>query len=414
MVFKPFKGEENSSEKETQLHEIDNPLFKFIFPKDHGISNKEWDSVDDPDSPFKVSRLFTERQDSLLDGKSNHGRLNTVLAQRRESQVEALLNLFNPRLPYSEYANFSTTAERERWRARVFGSVESLHNDYHGNCGGEGGGGHMSHVPVAAFDPVFWLHHWSVFSPLPFPSVPTDMIGFISNIDRIVAIWQGVNTKSWVPEQRIDRRQAIDSDSLLPFRSLNTDKPFWTSKDVEPVESFGYTYPEIEDSPTSQDLAKRVFRKYRWSSQAYNRGARGKLPLPEDMKVNPLIDSFVFRYNTGNLESRLSTEFEVVTNQQISQMVAAPTMSSQQILLSVPEPKLQTAVNIAPLGGLAADNQSVVTKDSAPEDKDLSHGPPNSKDQELLSGKPQGTDILRQWYIDTLVKRCVTCCTVMK
>ena len=39
----------------------------------------------------------------------------------------------------------------------LYGSIESIHNRYHGLCGGEG---HMSRVPVAAFDPIFWLHHW--------------------------------------------------------------------------------------------------------------------------------------------------------------------------------------------------------------------------------------------------------------
>ena len=130
------------------------------------------------------------------------------------------------------------------------------------------------------------------------------------------------------------------------------------------------------------------------------------------MKVLTLTDCPVFKYNTGNLESRLSTQYEIVTKQQISKRVAAPTMSSQQVLLSLPEPEVQTAVNITPLEGLAADNQPVVPKDPASEDKDLSQGPPNKKDQELLSGKPQGTDVLRQWYIDALVERCVTCCIV--
>lgn len=162
MVFKPSIGKD-SPEKELELQEISNPLNKFTFPKVRGISSDEWDFIDDPDYPFKASRSFTERQDNLLIGKSDHRQLNTVLAQRRESQVEALLNLFNPKLAYNKYANFSTTGSREDWEAEVKGSVESLHDDYHGNCGG-GRGGHMSHIPAAAFDPVFWLHHWSVFS----------------------------------------------------------------------------------------------------------------------------------------------------------------------------------------------------------------------------------------------------------
>lgn len=159
---------------------------------------------------------------------------------------------------------------------------------------------------------------------------------------------------------------------------------------MERVERFGYTYTEIKDSPKSQDLANRVFRKYSWLSQAYN-----KDNSTADVELLKLNNCPVFKYNTGNLESMLSTEFKIVTQQQISKIVAAPTMSSQQVLVSLPEPEVQTAVNVAPLEGLAAKNQPVVTKGPASEDKDLSQGIPNRKDQELLSEKPQGTDVLR-------------------
>jgi len=52
-----------------------------------------------------------------------------------------------------------------------FDSAEGLHNSLHNWCGGpiarvgdDGKGvvGHMSEVPVAAFDPIFWFHHWYV------------------------------------------------------------------------------------------------------------------------------------------------------------------------------------------------------------------------------------------------------------
>jgi len=40
--------------------------------------------------------------------------------------------------------------DKENW-----GSVEDIHNAVHNNMGGSGG--HMSSVPVSAFDPIFWL-----------------------------------------------------------------------------------------------------------------------------------------------------------------------------------------------------------------------------------------------------------------
>lgn len=38
-------------------------------------------------------------------------------------------------------------------------NLEFIHNYVHGCAGGDG---HMGNVPVAAFDPLFWLHHWQV------------------------------------------------------------------------------------------------------------------------------------------------------------------------------------------------------------------------------------------------------------
>ena len=54
---------------------------------------------------------------------------------------------------------------------RASGSIEGLHGTYHIMVGGwndeaidsKKKTGHMSSVPVAAFDPVFWMHHWYVF-----------------------------------------------------------------------------------------------------------------------------------------------------------------------------------------------------------------------------------------------------------
>jgi len=47
-----------------------------------------------------------------------------------------------------------------------FGSIEDIHNSVHGMVGGNGEDGlgrkvtgHMSSVPISAFDPIFWLHH---------------------------------------------------------------------------------------------------------------------------------------------------------------------------------------------------------------------------------------------------------------
>lgn len=154
MVYMPFDTDK-PERSENELQEMDNPLFKFSFPKSDGIKDQEWTSLG-----FTASRSFTVRQGKQ---ESDHRQLNTVLAQRREGKVESLLDLFyHPK--YKSFVRFSNKAskydkEKKEWVATQYGSVESLHDGYHDYCGGTG---HMGRVPVAAFDPVFWLHHWSV------------------------------------------------------------------------------------------------------------------------------------------------------------------------------------------------------------------------------------------------------------
>lgn len=59
---------------------------------------------------------------------------------------------------YSHYKDFSTIMKT----VGPSGSLEALHDDYRYFIVG---GGRMSSVLVAAFDPVFWLHHWYFRSP---------------------------------------------------------------------------------------------------------------------------------------------------------------------------------------------------------------------------------------------------------
>ena len=56
----------------------------------------------------------------------------------------------------------------KNYKAYAFNSSENLHNNMHDWCGGPvtkpdfhmaSQMGHMAHVPLAAFDPIFWVHH---------------------------------------------------------------------------------------------------------------------------------------------------------------------------------------------------------------------------------------------------------------
>jgi tyrosinase len=44
---------------------------------------------------------------------------------------------------------------RKSWTG--WGSLEDIHNAVHDYVGGTG---HMGDPSIAAFDPIFWFHHW--------------------------------------------------------------------------------------------------------------------------------------------------------------------------------------------------------------------------------------------------------------
>ena len=95
----------------------------------------------------------------------------------------------------------------------------------------------------------------------------------------------------------------------------------------------------------------------------------------------------------------------MVSTQDISKSIASPTSAIQHRLLATPQlSDSQTVLNVAAIEGL---NAPVTVKEPSPTDNEISQGPPNQGDAHLLSDKPQGTDILRQWYINTKVEKYV-------
>ncbi|KAG8667848.1 hypothetical protein FPOAC2_13050 [Fusarium poae] len=126
----------------------------------------------------------------------------------------------------------------------AFDSAENIHDNLHGWCGGDRTDpdaeenvllGHMSHVPLAAFDPVFWLHH--------------------CNVDRLIAIWQILHDDQWFVDEDVRNKEQGNfflefahpgraTDNLRPFH--NSDGKYFTSNDVREVTKLGYTYKGLE------------------------------------------------------------------------------------------------------------------------------------------------------------------------
>ncbi|KAI9765696.1 MAG: hypothetical protein M1839_005401 [Geoglossum umbratile] len=106
----------------------------------------------------------------------------------------------------------------------------------------------MSHPEVAGFDPVFWLHH--------------------ANIDRILAIWQGMNNPNeddiawWdslvfplLTYVEPEHEPETPDSPLAPFRkAFNGDETvWWTSNDVRDHTKLGYDYPETKEASATDD-----------------------------------------------------------------------------------------------------------------------------------------------------------------
>ncbi|PGG97210.1 hypothetical protein AJ79_09293 [Helicocarpus griseus UAMH5409] len=132
-----------------------------------------------------------------------------------------------------EYAQFSTMAiDEQDIRVATDVNIEFIHNNIHWWVGGEGG--HMSQIPVATFDPIFWLHH--------------------CNIDRIWAIWQELNPDKWFEkggQGEFDQKVIglgnviTNTTPLRPFHKT-PEGAVWLPEDTLDFRKLGYTYPELQ------------------------------------------------------------------------------------------------------------------------------------------------------------------------
>ncbi|RKK99297.1 hypothetical protein BFJ71_g6299 [Fusarium oxysporum] len=162
---------------------------------------------------------------------------------------------------WGQFASTKWIAEGKGCPNTVYISLEYIHNNIHNLTGGSDyatGMGHMSDVPVAAFDPIFWLHH--------------------VQIDLLLAIWQCLNPKLW-----FDNGQSGDSDTagatassvtddketdpLEPFHKKENDpeKEVWTAQACRDWTELNYQYDDLAE------VAERTIRKYgRFISGSFN------------------------------------------------------------------------------------------------------------------------------------------------
>ncbi|KAI9878571.1 MAG: hypothetical protein M1830_000528 [Pleopsidium flavum] len=151
------------------------------------------------------------------------GDADSVLFSTFPGRKDATLRLFSD----NDYNQFSRDAE-------------GIHNAIHVDVGGN-----MVSVPIAAFDPIFWLHH--------------------CNVDRLMAMYQASHPGLSITPAPRSPTFALGGDGpddlftpLYPFR--HTSGKEWTSNDLISAESIfttGYAYPEVPAGKTGDAL--RIF-----------------------------------------------------------------------------------------------------------------------------------------------------------
>ncbi|KAF3914599.1 Tyrosinase [Orbilia brochopaga] len=203
---------------------IDNPLYSFKFPNgSSGITSfQDQDGNFFPFATVKGTSRYPP-QYSFVDNDAI-----TEALRNLSSLGEDVYRSFTT----NNYTWYSSTQQSNPPAPDSYQSLEAIHNEIHGLTGG---GGHMSWNTVAAFDPIFWLHH--------------------CNVDRLFAIWQAVYPTAWFDQSQLrDQRgtwstpagtRETPQTQLTPFH-MDARGTVFTSNDARDWTKFGSSYPELQ------------------------------------------------------------------------------------------------------------------------------------------------------------------------
>ncbi|RKF57895.1 Tyrosinase [Erysiphe neolycopersici] len=200
---------------------IANPLFTYRF--------QPLDPAQLPTNPFN---LFPETMRYPDNTNPSAVSNNIIAAQVLENSVASVQSrIYTILTNYHNYLAFSNGGYRVEAPPSEQDSLEAIHDQVHALVGG---GGHMSFIDYAGFDPIFFLHH--------------------AMVDRCFAMWQILNPNSYVTP-----RIAVTDTFTLPVGQVqDTNTPltpffkdgsgnFWSSSDVRDISKLGYQYAETSD-----------------------------------------------------------------------------------------------------------------------------------------------------------------------
>ncbi|KAF9531510.1 tyrosinase [Crepidotus variabilis] len=249
-------------------HTVDNPLYHYTF---HPV---------DPSFPAPYRNWKTTLRwpnNSTSSATDNVTRLQSILKSAQSDIKSSTYSMLTRVHTWTAFSNHTVGDG-----GSSSNSIEAIHDGIHVNVGGNG---QMSDPSVAAFDPIFFLHH--------------------TNVDRLTSLWSALNPGVWVskgdsedgtftmgPEIPVDV-----NTPLTPFWNNQSSTTFWASSATQDTSKLGYTYPEFNglDMGNPQTVQTAI-----------------------GQKVNQLYGSSVF----GNLNSALSGML-AATNKPQAERVAA-------------------------------------------------------------------------------------------
>jgi tyrosinase len=175
-----LKGEYTDLKNVGGTVEIPNPLYAYRFPQDTARDLKIGQFTGESRlAGYPTTTRYLNESSELSPEGQKERLLATITPYSRgiNKQLRVEINL-RERVLYllQAYETFSSVSHNQWDPAREpdrksggpkvkslglgFGSIEDIHNSLHVLIGGSGTyTGHMKHVPIAAFDPIFWLHH---------------------------------------------------------------------------------------------------------------------------------------------------------------------------------------------------------------------------------------------------------------
>ncbi|KAG5799174.1 hypothetical protein H9Q69_001806 [Fusarium xylarioides] len=299
---------------DNELVPMANPFFQFKF------SDEQYQTVAEGE---EIPEILASIKETVRYGGSDEKAtksMNDMLNGVREDEIRICLAMIQDEV-YRNFRTFSTNKVmplKDQPGApleRASGSIEGFHGQYHFIIGGDGG--HMDFIEMAAFDPIFWMHH--------------------CQIDRLFAVWQAANyepdkeKEHWFNElEPKDQKKA--QLALTPFRkSFPKDgekQQYWDSDLSRETKDFGYTYPDTAKGQTGDTVRKEFREKYEWSRRTTAKPVFGT--PPDDMKPIQVGEAQVFQFTSDTSSGDLFKSPGVPLHEMQQQTVMAAMSSNPQ------------------------------------------------------------------------------------